>query len=347
MTPTPVSHSLLPELLGLENTEFHTIKQALAAHEVNARGWRLYADYGDAIFLRFEDAHREPIPARFRLPALIALLKLLAACEMDVLPPPALLGSIWQWQLPRNDLALIPAALFRTLWKTCIAITYEHDSAAAPLNAFIKDEIIPCMQWYFASGQHRNEDRSWRNAAWSTIRRQWQSALYTQIVTTRSPATALKGAEWPVFVNRICCDGYVFQALHNSAALVNEGEQMNHCVGNGDYAEYCQTSMTRIFAILDPYWEEHIGTVALSENAPGHWQVDMISGFSNAALPVAVENAAETVASILGDLWYRQPDVRQAMNDFRRSCQADSLRSTHAGPAHHRNWNVFLDFEVC
>ena len=52
-----VRHTLLPHWLGLcdvrcENppVDLGALKQALIKRQLNSRGWRLYLDYGDALF---------------------------------------------------------------------------------------------------------------------------------------------------------------------------------------------------------------------------------------------------------------------------------------------------------
>jgi hypothetical protein len=67
--------------------ELGVLKAALLARGLNSRGWRLYLDYGDAIFEKLG----KPWVAEDWLYTsghnAVAFLCLLQGCEMDVLPP--------------------------------------------------------------------------------------------------------------------------------------------------------------------------------------------------------------------------------------------------------------------
>lgn len=309
----PTEHRLLPALLDLEDDAFHHVKKALADHGVNARGWRLYADYGDALFAALGQPagagrHAQPAPAQA-----LALLHLLARCEMDVLPPSALLASLRSWQLPNDDLALIPTGLFRAFWKACVAVEYSQPQQPDAVAGFIRNEIVPCAQWYFRSGQHIDESPSWRNAPWATLRARWQQAEHEALASRpRKLRGQLPGAQWPVFIPYIEYEGLAFQALHNEAALEAEGERMSNCVGT--YAKRCRESMLRVYAITHLRSGERVGTVSVVEKEPGRWEIDELEGPEHESAPAWIEHAADAIVRSLADAHYTHLPVRREMN---------------------------------
>lgn len=307
-------HHLLPALLAVPQSDLRAIKKALSAEGVNARGWRLYADYGDALFATLGPGWADPRHPQRAL----GLLRLLASCEMDVLPPPELLRSLAHWQLPDDEPACVPVGLFRVFWKACVAVAYKHPQQPNAVDRFVRAEITPCARWYFSSGQHLDASANWRHADWDKVRSRWQQALYEEMTRgTKRPRFALAGAEWPVFIARVACDGLVFQALHNETALRAEGERMSHCVGG--YAERCRRSMLRIYAISDQRSGRRVGTVSAAENGPGRWSVDELKGPCNADVAPWVEHAADAVARSLMNAYFTMPAVRHEMNAFRRA----------------------------
>ncbi len=311
-----IEHCLLPALLGLRQAPFHEVKKALAAHGVSARGWRLYADYGDALLAAASRAQRAGHRSQPVLAQALALLRLLAQCETDVPPPFALLASTLDWDLPDDDLAIVPAGVFRAFWKACAAAEYACPQRAGAANTFIRNEIVPCARWYFGSGQHLDPSPSWRNASWSTIRTRWQQALHRMLTSSgHRPARELPGAEWPVFIPRIEYDGLAFQALHNEAALQAEGKRMSNCVGS--YANRCRTSMLRVYAITHLRSDRRMGTVSVTEDEPGRWTIDELEGPGNQPAPTWVEHAADAIVRSLADAYHTRPQIRREMEAAR------------------------------
>lgn len=302
-------HRLLPRLLEAPDANFQQLKQRLGALGVNARGWRLYAEFGDALFAPLAQGCGGALDGAQAL----ALLKLLAACEVDVLPPPVLVQSMPLWLLPGQGLDCVPAGFFRALWKACVAAQYGAPAHSKAVQQLVEDEIVPCAQWYFHSGQHLSVHSSWRNASWATVRTRWQEAVHQELTSGRPMGRKrLAAAQWPVFVARVEYQGLVFQALHNSTVLAAEGQAMRHCVG--DYADLCQESMLRIYAITEKRSGARVGTVSVQELRPGVWEIDALHGYANAPVPCDVEQATDALVRALDDAFRTQPQVRKEMH---------------------------------
>ena len=92
-----ITHDLLSAWLEPANpdhSDLGRLKRTLAERGVNGRGWRLCLDYGDALFSPLRSDFFSPYPSVANASNAIAYLRLLQACEMDVLPPPKLVASM-------------------------------------------------------------------------------------------------------------------------------------------------------------------------------------------------------------------------------------------------------------
>jgi hypothetical protein len=286
-----------------------SLKKALAARGVNARGWRLYLDYGDAMF---EALGRPWVDADAPFssgPNAAVFLRLLAACEMDVLPPPLLVRSLRHWRIPGERLADVPPLFLRTAWKACVAADYIGDDSGTQLKRFIDDEVVPLARWFFTTRQHREPEANRLKAGWPTLKRLHLEWLLDQVLQneTRRPAPA----EWPVFVPAVEWEGLRFIALASDAALLAEGHAMNHCVGG--YGERCRGGMLRAYSVRDRKCGTRVATLAVEEMAPGRWNIDAIKGNYNAPVTQRVEAAAAAVLRALEDAHALLPPTRAEM----------------------------------
>lgn len=294
------------------------LKRELVARGVNARGWRLYLDYGDAMF---EALGRPWVDADAPFssgPNAAVFLRLLAACEMDVLPPPLLVRSLRQWRIPGERLAELPPLFLRAAWKACVAADYSGDGSAEHLQRFIADEVIPVAHWFFATLQHRVPEANQLKAGWPTLERLHQEWCLEQIVQreARSPAPA----QWPVFVPAVEWDGLRFVSLASDAALLTEGDAMNHCIGG--YGERCRGGMLRAYSVREGKSGTRVATLTVEEVAPGRWKIDAIKGNYNAPVTKRVEEAASAVLRSLEEAHASFASTRAAMFRARRSKNA-------------------------
>jgi hypothetical protein len=273
------------------------LKKALVARGVNGRGWRLYLDYGDAMF---EALGRPWVDADAPFssgPNAAVFLRLLAACEMDVLPPPLLVRSLRQWRIPGERLAELPPLFLRAAWKACVAADYSGDGSAGHLQRFIADEVIPVAQWFFATLQHREPEANLLKAGWPALQREQQEWRLQQVLQreARSPAPA----QWPVFVPAVEWEGLV------------EGDAMNHCIGG--YGERCRGGMLRAYSVREGKSGTRVATLTVEEMASGRWKIDAIKGNYNAPVTKRVEEAAAAVLRSLEEAHASFPSTRAQM----------------------------------
>lgn len=255
--------------------ELGVLKKQLAEQGVNNRGWRLYLDYGDAIFSPLGLPWICPDMPYICAPNALAYLCLLQACEMDVLPPPDLVASMPLWGIPQDRLSAIPPLFFRAAWKASVANQYEQRESAA----FIRELVMLC-QWFFASGTYITADSTLLKAGWSALLRRHQAWQLE-----RAPAPLPGVDEWNPFVRRVEWGQYRFEALTNSAQLKAEGEAMQHCVAT--YDEPCLADENRVFSVRHRKTGQRIATLSLfCEVLDGqhHWSLEQLQGVKNAAL---------------------------------------------------------------
>jgi hypothetical protein len=301
-----------------EGADLGLLKKTLVARGVNSRGWRLYLDYGDAMF---EALGRPWVDADAPFssgPNAVAFLRLLAACEMDVLPPPMLVRSLRQWRIPGERLAAVPPLFLRAAWKACVAADYAGDGSATQLKHFVDDEVTPLAQWFFATQQHREPEANQLKAGWPTLERLHQEWGLQQILQreARSPAPA----QWPVFVPAVEWEGLRFVSLASDAALLVEGDAMNHCIGG--YGERCRGGMLRAYSVRDSKSGTRVATLTVEEVTPGRWRIDSIKGNCNAPVLKRVEEATAAVLRSLEEAHASLPSTRAAMFRARRSMSA-------------------------
>ena len=306
-------HRDLAYWLDLHAADSRQLKNTLAARGVNARGWRLYADYGDALF----DALGQPRVQRDHpftsVENAIEFLRLLAACEMDVPPPRPLISSIKDWQLPRERLGAIPPPFLRTAWKACAEAEYAQPGNPGAVADFVREHIVPAARWYFESGLHLDGDPNRLNAGWAHIERRYREWRREQArhLEAASPAPA----QWPLFVPAVEFDGLRFAALGSETALEAEGVEMMHCVG--DYGERCRSQMLRIYAVSEKKSGVRVATLSVMEVSPGYWDIDQLKGRYNAPVPQRVAMAAQAVIRALEDAYAILPAARREMDGCR------------------------------
>jgi len=310
------------------------LKTAVMRKGVNSRGWRLYLDYGDALF----DALGRPWIGSWQgsqaneINAL-AFLRLLQACEMDVLPPAALLRSMARWQIPDRRLDQIPPLFFRAAWKMCMVGEYTQ----AKTETWIETRIVPVCQWFFATRQHLKADHNQLKAGWALLERRYQEFLTAQRrQAVQLQAYAPSPAEWLTPVLRAEFDGLLFTALSSELALQAEGEIMGHCIGG--YAQRCRTTSLRAYSVAHAKARQAIATVTVIYS-PGlqNWGIDDIKGPENAEVSDRLLNAAFGLLRCLDDATAHNPQVRQELH------RLGSRSRSHMVLIDGYNWGMDMD----
>ena len=275
------------------------LKKKLAEKGVNGRGWRLYLDYGDAIFARLGRpwicAGHHPINAGNALD----YLRLLQACEMDVLPPLELVASLASWRLPDDDLCSIPPLFFRAAWKAVVANQYSRRDPAE-----CAAELTSVANWFFASGLYRTAEPGLLKAGWPALLRRQKAWLLEQPPSAASFNSRLAD-EWNPYVRRVDWGTYRFQALTTEAQLIDEGEAMQHCVGS--YAIYCRAGAKRIYSVRERSNGRRVATLCVdcvpTTDGALVWAFEQMSGVKNAVvLSPHMFFAADAVLRAYSDL---------------------------------------------
>jgi hypothetical protein len=277
------------------------IKQQLAAVGVNSRGWRLYVDYGYAMFLplgqRWCDIDCHDVRGKNE----VAWLKILQACEMDVLPPPQLVESIAHWHIPGKHLDVVPPLFLRLAWKACVAAQYQEDG----IEDFIEQELIPLAKWFFLSRSYQTVDIHQLKAGWNCmlrLRREYVAEL-----------TKVMGADdWPPVLRRYESGPFTMSALSYAHQLVEEGDAMEHCVG--DYEDRCRFEPLRIFSVRYKKTGQRVATLSLLEKSPGVWDFDQLKGPKNADVDLRVWQEADGLVQLMNRVSVTDIKARQFLD---------------------------------
>lgn len=310
-------HTQLADWLDLprpdREAEFGSIKQRLAAEGVNARGWRLYLEYGDALF----DALGQPFLNKdcplTSSPNAIAFLKLLAGCEMDVPPPCALVATMRDWMIPGDRIEIVPVHFFRALWKATLLHDYGVSGDSIRMQAFLRESLVPLAAWFFSTGRHLDIDSNKLKAGWLALQRDHQEWALVELKAkeARKPFPP----EWPPFVTAVECGGLRFVALASDAALILEGDEMSHCIGG--YGNRCRREMLRAYSVRDKKSGMRVATLTVTESKPGRWNIDVIKGHENNEVPDKILQSAYGVIRTLEDAYALNPTLRRDMDGIR------------------------------
>jgi hypothetical protein len=287
-----------------DQADLGSLKRLLAERGVNGRGWRLCLDYGDALFSPLEEGFSPANLAYANGSNAVAYLRLLQACEMDVLPPPELVASLARWHLPSNQLSVIPPLFFRAAWKACVAAQYSEEGG----NNFIETEVVPLASWFFSSGSYESINDTRLKAGWMTLmrlRREWFIAQ----------ARTLGEEEWPPILSSMVWDTFRFSALFSEAQLEEEGNVMGHCIGT--YADRCRSELLRIYSVRHYKTGVRVATLSAKELRTGHWEIDQIKGPNNADVEQRLWRASRVFLDKLGYVSSRPGPVRQFLDGLR------------------------------
>jgi hypothetical protein len=299
------------------------LKSALAGRGVNSRGWRIFLDFGDALFEALGDPWVQVDQPFSNGSNAVAFLKLLAACEMDVPPPPELVASMRHWAIPKHRLDDVPPHFLRAAWKACLAASYDRAKGGTSLAGYVVDKIQPVASWFFTTDVHLNQDLGLLKAGWPAL-----DARYAEWRKARFADAAPKPdapCDWPPFIRKVEWQGFRFVALASDAALEAEGDAMDHCIGS--YGPRCRAGMLRAFSARYCKSGERAASLTVMENAPGVWSIAEINGAGNDTPPSRVEDAAFAVVRAMEDAYQLSPSTRKEMNAFRREAAAAALLS--------------------
>jgi PcfJ-like protein len=287
------------------------IKSELMRQGVNSRGWRLCIDHGDALFSPLAEHFMQNLPPHECAIQACGWLRVLQACEMDVLPPYELVNSILSWRIPGGRLESIPPLFLRAAWKATVGAAYCSDKANnvhARADRFVKNELVPLAQWFFGTQAHKVIHPDRLKSGWETLRRIRREELMARLRPVLEQG-------WPPVVQRYTSGPFVLVGLCNEAALDEEGAAMSHCVGS--FGDQCRYQPLRIYSVRKAKSGERVATLSVKETQPGIWSVDQLKGPSN------------TSASSL--LW---PEIHGLLNLLNMVSIQDSALRSHLDMLH-------------
>jgi hypothetical protein len=291
-----------------EPVDLGELKKTLAARGVNGRGWRLYLDFGDALFSPLGKPWVHDDQPFASGPNAVAWLRLLQACEMDMLPPPKLVASMADWPIPEQRIEALPPHFFRAAWKGALAAEYQERS----LETFISEEVLPVCRWLYETGRNEPAETAVLKAGWPALvarTREWEEStrrLHEMFCHRPSEPAAESdpdAEEWDPYVRRVEWGRCRFVALTNARQLAEEGEVMVHCVG--DYDEICRNNAKRIYSVRERKSGLRIATMSLEyvcTDAGWVWTHDQLKGVRNTEVSNDVHQAADAVLRIFDEL---------------------------------------------
>jgi len=284
-----------------DNSGQADLKRELMELGVNSRGWHLYTTYGYAMFVPLGQAWCDLECEDVRGLNEVAWLKILQACEMDVLPPPELVRSIKHWRIPGDLLEVVPPVFVRTAWKAAVAAQYNEDG----IDYFVEAELIPLAQWFFITGSYRHIEPGQIKAGWNNLRRLRRESVLAE-------AKKLGQDDWPPIVRRYQTGAFDMVALSYEEQLAVEGDAMQHCVAT--YADRCRYEPIRIFSVRTRKTGTRVATLSLIEKKPGDWDIDQIKGPKNAAVEGRVWEDADGLRRALNQVSLHDLKTRQFLD---------------------------------
>lgn len=266
---------------GKRPDDLVALRKALSSRGVNSRGWRLYVDNGDAIFWPLREIYQDNEVCTNQGIFAATWLKILQACEMDVLPPVWLVASVFRWGLPEQKIESLPPLFLRAAWKACIAVEYAGESVVE----LVDTEVVPVARWYFSTGQHIEPNVNLLKAGWASLVSRFREA------TLARPTHPLPlDPEWPIPLRVVEYSGLRFLPLCSDIALVEEGRAMRHCIGS--YSNRCRRSSLRAFSVRHRKTGNRVATLTVIF-CDGVWKLDAISGLENSDVDERIIQATD------------------------------------------------------
>ncbi len=106
---------------------------------------------------------------------------------------------------------------------------------------------------------------------------------------------------WPCAVREVVSGEFVATAVDTVEGLVDEGMAFHNCIAG--YAEYCQRSEMRIFAVRTRASRRRLGVIRLDHQPFSEgWQLRDVLGIANAPVGSALRRFAEDLADRYNEL---------------------------------------------
>lgn len=220
-------------------------------------------------------------------------------------PNAVALENIASSNLPKRVPAIVLRALVRTsrqlghqvlpeyqriirLWVLrCCEVWQAH--GFAHLRSHIEQlryELLNLLDWANSDGVARQLPA--KNATWASIER-LSADWHAEQISNQEPVRDLT---WVSLLSDCEIDGCKVTALTTSAALVEEGSVMHHCVQAYDYA--CHDEFIRIFALNDGNGLRATLSIELINRTT--WEVEQVQSFCNSPVPKKAQAIGNEIA---------------------------------------------------
>ena len=266
--------------------DHRVLKQALAMNAISGRGWKFYAEYGDALFRPLGSYWIRRQDPEGSLANALDYLRLLMGCETSLAPPKELVASLQDCNLLDDSIARMPVAIFRGAWSALIQSLYLKVDA----TSFVREEFVPAMQWYFAQSAVQQRELVRGKGSWHTLRRSW--AAYA-----RSTALPSGPVEWSTPVAKARIGDLIFIPLRSESMLADEGKAMRNCVVI--LAEFCRSGSMRVFSLRDGATGRRVATLSINARSDA-WELGDLKGPSNMPPEPDVVCATSRFIELLG-----------------------------------------------
>ena len=280
------------------------LKLAFDRRDLGRRSWRLYLDYGDALFDPLRQGwldEDKPFSTPERATRYLAFLQSL---ESDIPPPPALVRSVIDWKIPEQRLEQVPLRFFRAAWKRYTFAEFQGDGPAT-----LTSEITPVARWFLNEAPALHDNENLLKAGWSSILRACAEAHENE-EETLSPDTS-----WFPILRSVDIGPFRIQAILNQRELVAEGNAMDHCIAS--YGQWFATELARPFSIRCRRTDARLATMVIHEHKPGIWHIDQLSAYANEDAPASIHEAAFSVVRALEDAIALDPGLYLLIEDAR------------------------------
>ena len=288
-----------------------TLKKAFDRRDLGRRAWRLYLDYGDALFDPLRQGwldEDKPLSTPERATRYLAFLQSL---ESDIPPPPALVRSVMDWKIPEQQLAQVPLRFFRAAWKRYTFAEFQGDGPAT-----LSSEITPVARWFLNEASSLHDNENLLKAGWSSILRACVEAHEVEEEELPSDTS------WFPILRSVEIGPFRFKAILNQHELVEEGNAMDHCIAS--YGQWFATELARPFSIRCRHTDKRLATMVIHEHKPGVWHIDQLSGYANEDASASIHEAAFSVIRALEDAIALDPGLYLLIEDARATHLRDS-----------------------
>lgn len=280
------------------------LKDAFTRRGLDRRAWRLYLDYGDALFAPLKPEWLgDDTP--FSTPARAArYLALLQALESDLPPQAEFVRALLDWDLPADRLEALPPRFFKAAWKRYTLAELHGDAAEV-----LAEEITPLARWFINEARALHDNQNLLKAGWASLLRACAQAHEEE------EKDVPLDTSWFAIVRAIETGPFRIVALLNQHELVEEGAIMAHCIAS--YGQWFATELARPFSIRCRKTGMRLASMVVYEDSSGVWKIDQIRGLRNVDVPATMQEAAWAVVLSIEEAVARDPALAARIDEAR------------------------------